>query len=35
MTEDFMVIHVNIGARSIADPKTTAIQVATFLLGEE
>ncbi len=35
MSEDFMAIHVNIDALSITDPRTTAIQIATFLLGEE
>ncbi len=30
-----MAIHVNIDALSITDPRTTSIQIATFLLGEE
>ena len=35
MTEDFLVIHVNVGARSIDDPKATALAIAVYLMEQE
>jgi len=35
MTEDFLVIHVNVDARSIDDPKSSALQIADYLMEQE
>lgn len=35
MTQSFLVIHVNIDARSIDDPKATAVGVARYLIENE
>lgn len=35
MTEDFLVIHVNVDARSIDDPKSSALQIADYLIEQE
>ncbi|WP_458793034.1 hypothetical protein [Yoonia sp. MH D7] len=34
MSEDFLVIHVNVDARSIDDPKSTALQIANYLMEQ-
>ncbi|AML53369.1 hypothetical protein [Falsihalocynthiibacter arcticus] len=35
MTEDFLVVHVNVDARSIEDPKAIALQIADYLMEQE
>jgi len=35
MTKDFLVIHVNVDARSIDDPKAIALQIADYLMEQK